>query len=74
MTLSFLLRLKRSPWAALACIAAMLLPLVACTIRKPIAAHSTNSNLAAEIANNRMLLLNIVRAMKYEPKYFTAVT
>lgn len=42
--------------------------------RYNVAAGTTNYNLALEQAQNEMLLLNIVRASKQNPMYFTALT
>jgi len=36
--------------------------------------HAVNYNLAVEQAQNELLLLNVVRAMKQRPMYFTAIS
>ena len=46
--------------------------LAGCTRPKDIARITTEYNLVAEQAGNEMLLLNIVRASKRRPMYFTS--
>ena len=45
-----------------------------CTLAKPLAHHATSYNLTVESAQNRMLLLNVIRASQRMPMYFTDVT
>ncbi|MCP5058224.1 MAG: hypothetical protein GY937_16080 [bacterium] len=46
----------------------------ACSFRGPIEDHAVAYNLAVERAQNRMLLLNVVRAFLGRPRHFTAFT
>ena len=49
------------------------LSLVGCTLSRPLAYHAVSYNKIVEIAQNRMLLLNVVRASKRHPMYFTGI-
>lgn len=51
----------------------LLLLLVGCSLRKPLTYHAVEYNRVVEVAHNRTLLLNIVRAMKRRPMHFTAI-
>jgi|GEM_PF-1846667 len=53
--------------------ATVVLLLVGCSLRKPLAYHAVEYNRVVEEAHNRMLLLNIVRASERRPMYFTAI-
>lgn len=46
----------------------------ACAFRRPIEDHAVAYNLALERAQNRVLLLNVVRSLLGRPRHFTAVT
>jgi len=49
----------------------MLLFLGACTVSRDLASEAVGLNMAVEEAENKLLLLNIVRASKRQPMYFT---
>lgn len=46
---------------------------VGCTLSRPLAYHAVSYNRAVESAQNRMMLLNVVRAMERSPMYFTGI-
>ncbi len=56
-----------------ALVAPMLLAATACTLSRPLAYHAVSYNRAVESAQNRMLLLNVVRASQRMPMYFTGI-
>lgn len=45
----------------------------ACTLSRPLAQHAVSYNKTVEIAQNQMLLLNVVRAQQRMPMYFTSI-
>lgn len=44
-----------------------------CSIRRPVAAHAVNYNLAVEKAHNQIMLLNVIRASKHYPQHFSTL-
>ena len=54
-------------------LALVLAVLAGCTLSRPLAHHAVSYNRAVELAQNRMLLLNIVRASQRKPMYFTRI-
>lgn len=57
----------------LAVVGSLLLTVCACTLSRPLAYHAVSYNRTIESAQNRMLLLNIVRASYRMPMYFTGI-
>ena len=51
----------------------LILPLIGCTLSRPLAHHAVSYNKTVETTQNRMLLLNVVRASKRQPMYFTGI-
>lgn len=45
-----------------------------CTLSRPLAHHAVSYNISVENAQNRMLLLNILRASERHPMYFTGIS